>query len=82
MCAFPSPGSPTGFRPTVSIWLISFHIYLLGILRLCSSPYRQAMPFVIETPSQVRLKTGLERRLLEIENALVVFARRKVFVEI
>ena len=40
------------------------------------------MPFVIETPSQVRLKTGLERRLLEIENALVVFARRKVFVEI
>ena len=26
-CACPSPGSPIGLRPLVSIWLISFHIY-------------------------------------------------------
>ena len=41
----------------------------------------QAMPFVIETPSQVRTKSGLEKKLLEIENALSVFSRRRVFVE-
>ena len=37
MCACPSPGSPTGFRPNVSIWLISFHIHSEFSLTLSAS---------------------------------------------
>ena len=42
----------------------------------------QALPFLIETPSQKAHKTSLERRLQEIEEANKVFSRIKVLVEI
>jgi hypothetical protein len=42
----------------------------------------QALPFLIETPSQKAHKTSLERRLQEIEEANKVFCRTKVLVEI
>jgi hypothetical protein len=42
----------------------------------------QALPFLIETPSQKAHKTSLERRLQEIEEANKVFSRTKVLVEI
>ena len=42
----------------------------------------QALPFLIETPSQKAHKTSLERRLQEIEEADKVFSRTKVLVEI
>lgn len=42
----------------------------------------QALPFLIETPSQKAHKTSLERRLQEIEEANKVFSRMKVLVEI
>ena len=42
----------------------------------------QALPFLIETPTQKAHKTSLERRLQEIEEANKVFSRTKVLVEI
>ncbi|KAL3158708.1 hypothetical protein ABBQ32_011446 [Trebouxia sp. C0010 RCD-2024] len=42
----------------------------------------QALPFLIETPSQKAHKTSLERRLQEIEEANKVFSRTKVLVEL
>lgn len=42
----------------------------------------QALPFLIETPSQKAHKTSLERRLQEIEEANKLFSRTKVLVEI
>ncbi len=42
----------------------------------------QALPFLIETPSQKAHKTSLERRLQQIEEANKVFSRTKVLVEI
>ena len=54
---------------------------------ICIRPDRfcgmmQALPFLIETPSQKAHKTSLERRLQEIEEAKKVFSRTKVLVEI
>ena len=40
----------------------------------------QAMPFVIETPSLKRKQQVLEGKLREIENALVLFNRPKVYI--
>lgn len=42
----------------------------------------QAMPIVIETPSQVRRRDELEKRLREIEDAYKVFSRPKVLVHL
>lgn len=42
----------------------------------------QALPFLIETPTQKAHKTSLERRLQEIDEANKVFSRTKVLVEI
>lgn len=58
---------------------------MLGILdesRQDTETKLQALPFLIETPSQKAHKTGLERRLQEIEEANKVFSRAKVLVEI
>lgn len=41
----------------------------------------QKLPFFVETPSQVRLKNQLERRLTEIEEAKKIFSRPKVLVK-
>lgn len=41
----------------------------------------QMMPFVIETPSQIKHKAHLERRLAEIEAAQKAFGRPRVYVE-
>lgn len=41
----------------------------------------QKLPFFVQTPSQVRLKNQLERRLNEIEEAKKIFARPKVLVK-
>jgi hypothetical protein len=38
------------------------------------------LPFVVETPSQIRHKTNLENRLTEVEEAIKVFSRKKVYV--
>lgn len=40
----------------------------------------QQLPFVIETPSQIRRKNDLEQRLREIEDAFKIFSRPKVLV--
>ena len=42
----------------------------------------QRLPFVIETPSQIRHKNQLERRIQEIEEARRIFSRPKVLVKI
>eukprot|EP00898_Chlorokybus_atmophyticus_P006833 jgi/Chlat1/7150/Chrsp57S06821 len=39
-----------------------------------------ALPFVIETPSQIRLKNSLERKMSELDEAIKLFSRKKVFV--
>lgn len=41
----------------------------------------QRLPFVIETPSQIRHKNQLETRLKEIEEARKIFSRPKVLVK-
>lgn len=41
----------------------------------------QKLPFHVETPSQIRLKNQLERRLGEIEDAKKIFSRPKVLVK-
>ncbi|KAK9814667.1 hypothetical protein WJX72_009492 [[Myrmecia] bisecta] len=41
----------------------------------------QALPFVIETPSQKKYQAGLEARLAEIEQATKLFSRSKVLVQ-
>lgn len=41
----------------------------------------QKLPFFVETPSQIRLKNQLERRLGEIEEAKKIFSRPKVLVK-
>lgn len=38
------------------------------------------LPFTCETPSQIRRRTELERRLAEIEDAQKIFGRKQVFV--
>ena len=40
----------------------------------------QGLPLRIETPSAIRRKEDLERRLKEIEDALKIFSRPKVLV--
>lgn len=40
------------------------------------------LPFVAETPSQIRNKNQLERRLQEIEEARKIFSRPKVLVKL
>lgn len=42
----------------------------------------QALPIVIETPSQIRRRDDLEQRLRDIEEGLKVFARSKVLVRL
>jgi Calmodulin-binding len=42
----------------------------------------QKLPFVIETPSAVKHKNHLEKRLQEIEEATKIFSRSKVLVKI
>ena len=42
----------------------------------------KSLPFVVETPSQIKAKTNLEKRLQEIEDAQRLFSRRMVFVKI
>ena len=42
----------------------------------------ERMPFVIETPSMRRKQEGLEEKMREIENAIAIFSKRKVFVAI
>lgn len=41
----------------------------------------QALPFVIETPSQIRHKEALEKRMREIEQATALFSRPKILVQ-
>mmetsp|Transcript_38645 Transcript_38645/g.46788 ORF Transcript_38645/g.46788 Transcript_38645/m.46788 type:complete len:284 (+) Transcript_38645:263-1114(+) len=41
----------------------------------------QKMPFNVETPSQIKYKTGLETKLKEVEDAIKVFSRKKVYVK-
>ena len=41
----------------------------------------QHMPFVVETPSATRKKLALEDKLKEIEDAVALFSRTKVFVK-
>lgn len=45
-------------------------------------PHLQSLPIIIETPSQIRRKDELERRLKEIDDAFKVFNRPKVLVHI
>lgn len=42
----------------------------------------QQLPFVIETPSAIKHKNVLEKRLREIEEARKIFSRPKVLVKI
>ncbi|BDA46905.1 hypothetical protein COCOBI_09-3580 [Coccomyxa sp. Obi] len=42
----------------------------------------RALPFIIETPSQRKLKDGLEAKLLEVEEALELFNQPQVLVAI
>ncbi|KAL6763406.1 flagellar/basal body protein [Haematococcus lacustris] len=42
----------------------------------------QSMPIVIETPSQIRRKDEMERRLREIADAVKIFSRPKVIVHV
>jgi len=59
----------------------------LDTLRILSEQHEethrslQMMPFVIETPSQIKHKAHLERRLAEIEAAQKAFSRPRVYVE-
>lgn len=41
----------------------------------------QHMPFIVETPSATRKKLALEDKLKEIEDAVALFSRTKVFVK-
>eukprot|EP00238_Polyblepharides_amylifera_P004163 CAMPEP_0196594920 /NCGR_PEP_ID=MMETSP1081-20130531/79661_1 /TAXON_ID=36882 /ORGANISM="Pyramimonas amylifera, Strain CCMP720" /LENGTH=273 /DNA_ID=CAMNT_0041919323 /DNA_START=25 /DNA_END=846 /DNA_ORIENTATION=+ len=40
----------------------------------------QKLPFNIETPGQIRHKQSLDTRLKEVEDAIKIFSRKKVFV--
>ena len=42
----------------------------------------RALPFVIETPSQIRRQNELHARLKEIEEAVKIFSRAKVLVHV
>lgn len=42
----------------------------------------QHMPFIVETPSAQRKKLALEDKLKEIEDAVALFSRTKVFVKV
>ena len=39
------------------------------------------MPLLVETPSAIRRKASLERKLQEIEDAINIFSRPKVFIK-
>jgi hypothetical protein len=38
------------------------------------------MPFVVETPSQRKKQEALEAKLREIDNAIGIFSKEKVYV--
>jgi len=40
----------------------------------------QRLPLTIETPSQIRRKNALEAKFKEVEDAVKIFSRPKVFV--
>jgi Calmodulin-binding len=40
----------------------------------------QALPFVIETPSLIRKQSMLENKLQEIDNAMNLFNKPKVYI--
>ena len=42
----------------------------------------QALPFIIEIPSQRKLRDGLEAKLLEVEEAMELFNQPQVLVAI
>lgn len=42
----------------------------------------ERMPFVIETPSMKRKQDALENKMKEIENAIAIFSKKKVYVAI
>lgn len=42
----------------------------------------QALPFMIETPSQRKRRDGLEAKLLEVEEALELFNQPQVLVAV
>jgi|TARA_B110000008_G_scaffold43496_1_gene41102 hypothetical protein len=41
----------------------------------------QRMPLLVETPSAIRKKANLERKIQEIEDAINIFSRPKVFIK-
>lgn len=70
-------------RPGMRLMPEDERVQTLGLLqrsRAETEKALQAMPFTIETPSQIRKKADLEKRLQEIEEAEHAFSRKKVFV--
>jgi len=55
---------------------------LLKQSRMDTEQKIQKLPFTCETPSQIKAKNDLEKRLQEIEEAERAFSRKKVFVRI
>ncbi len=81
LTGFISPRVPSGMR----ILPEEERLETLAILeqnRIEIDRQIQGLPIIIETPSMIRRKEDLERRLCEIEDAVKVFSRPKVLVHV
>ena len=75
----PDPNCPPGMK----LMPEEERLHTLEVLRTSqieAMKQLQAMPFVIETPSLKRKQVMLEDKLREIENAMALFSRTKVFI--
>lgn len=75
----PDPTCPRGMKVMPN----DERIETLGVLRESQAEARKqlyALPLTIDTPSQLRYKNKLEAKLKEIEEAILIFDRDRVYI--
>jgi hypothetical protein len=75
----PDPSCPPGMTAMPEHERLSTLETLQQSRRECLKQLEK-MPFVIETPSMIKKQQGLELKLREIENAIGIFSRPKVYI--
>ena len=76
----PDPDCPPG----MTMMPDSERLETLRVLQQSSDDVKEQMrrlPLRIETPSQIRRQAALEAKLKEVEDAIKIFSREKVFVQ-
>jgi len=77
----PDPSCPPGMMVMPEEERVATLETLMKSKKECMSQLER-MPFVIETPSMKRKQDALESKMKEIENAIGIFSKKKVYVAI